>query len=177
MCPVSWSAEIGAGMGPPERGVGGVAFGVGCWRSGVDICSVGAGEEFVSGVAACSVANRSGVGVEAGRLHPARARKMRNVRKSPDLLVIQFDRFKVELLTSQNFCAITSAIWTVNFLVEGMILLKTSHALHLCFYKTEVKSRVFRKCTFAKLVPTLLNGCIADLCDFPKNQIHILYGM
>ena len=87
-------------MGSPERGVGGVVFGVSCWRSGVAICSVDAAGKFVSGVAACSVANKSGVGVEAGRLHPAMTRIRRNVKKRLNLFVVQFDRFKADLLAS-----------------------------------------------------------------------------
>ena len=84
-------------MGPPERGVGGVVLGVGCNGLGVE---VGAGEGIVSGVAACSVANRSGVGVETGRLHPATNRTRRNVKIRLNLFVVQFDRFKAELLAN-----------------------------------------------------------------------------
>src|SRR5512141_1753744 len=82
---------------------------------------VGAAGVTPSGVAACNVANRSGVGAEAGRLHPAKVSNRKDVNKSRTLLVIQFDRFKAELLTGQNFCTVTSTIWTVNFFVQRMI--------------------------------------------------------
>ena len=171
---MSPSVDNGAGIGPPERAVGGMAIAVGWSGSGV---SMGAAVEIVSGVAACNVANRSGVGVEAGRLHPRMTNRMMNVKKRVRLFVFQFDRFKVELLACQNFCTITSAIGTVDLFIEGMIFLETSHALHLCFYKTEVKPGLFRKCTLAECIPVLLDGCISKIGDLTQNQIHILYGM
>ena len=155
ICPVSPSAGEGAGISPFIRGVCGTVFRVGVaglvdsWNGGEETRVAGATGVTPSGVAACNVANRSGVGEEAGRLHPAIESKKRNVRASLILLCIQFNGFKAELLTRQYFCAIASAIRTVDLFIQRMIFLEASHALHFCFDKTEMQPRLFRKCTFS----------------------------
>jgi len=61
-------------------------------RSGVDA---------VSGVEAWSVANRSGVGVEAaGMLHPATAGRSRIAAVLQNLFAVRLDGFNMELLTA-----------------------------------------------------------------------------
>lgn len=73
-------------------GVNGIAVGVEKVKSGVGSGSVGAGGVYDSGVDACSVANRSGVGEEAaGRLHPALERMKRKVKQSLTLWMVRFD--------------------------------------------------------------------------------------
>ena len=91
ICPDSWSAEDGAGARTSGVGVNGNGVGVIKLKSGVAICSDCAGGVYESGVEACSVANRSGVGDEAVMLHPVIKRKRMNVNKSLNLSVIQFD--------------------------------------------------------------------------------------
>lgn len=54
----------------------------------------------MEGVEAWSVANRSGVALEAaGRLHPAVSVKINNVKMNLVLFMFRLDGFKVELLT------------------------------------------------------------------------------
>ena len=105
MCPVSPSAGEGAGTFPFRNGVCGTAPKVGeagsadSWNGGVDTRVAGATGVTPSGVEACSVENRSGVGEEAGMLHPGVANRRRNIKTYLILLDIQFDGFKAELLT------------------------------------------------------------------------------
>ena len=82
-------------------GVTGVGAEVTKLKLGVADASTGAGVEAVSGVAACSVANRSGVEVEAaGRLHPAiRERRTSIVGKNLSLFKVHFNGFNMEFLT------------------------------------------------------------------------------
>jgi isoaspartyl peptidase/L-asparaginase-like protein (Ntn-hydrolase superfamily) len=81
-------------------------------KLGVAVASTGAGDEIVSGVEAWSVANRSGVGVEAaGMLHPAvMERIIKIVGKSLNLFKVHLNGFNMEFLTGQNFGAEASAI-------------------------------------------------------------------
>lgn len=71
----------------------GVTVTVGNMKFGVAGVSSIAGGETPSGVEACSVANRSGVGVDvAWRLHPAIKTGMRrSVKASLDLLIVHLD--------------------------------------------------------------------------------------
>jgi hypothetical protein len=53
----------------------------------------------VSGVEACSVANRSGVGVEAaGMLHPGTRNRVKIKDASPNLFIIRLNVFNMEFL-------------------------------------------------------------------------------
>lgn len=61
--------------------------------------------------------------------------------------------------------------------VHRLIWLETSHALHFCFDKTEVKRCLFRECTPAEFDPVLPNSCIAEIAEITQNQIHIQYRM
>jgi len=69
-----------------------VEFGEVRLKAGVTIDSVAAGDENEEGVEACSVAKRSGVGVEAElrRLHPRMKTRTTTIQKSFDLFIIQF---------------------------------------------------------------------------------------
>ena len=69
---------------PPEAPGGG--FIVGKLKEGV-----APGDANPEGVEACSVANKSGVGAEMGRLHPTNKRKRKTVEKSLRLLIVQFN--------------------------------------------------------------------------------------
>ena len=112
----------------------------------------------MEGVEAWSVANRSGVGVEARILHPAVSVKMSNVKMNLVLFTFRLNGFKVALLACQNFCANAPAIRAGYFLVDRLIFLEASHALHFGRYKTEVKLRMFRRCAFAEFGPMSLKG-------------------
>lgn len=69
-------------------------------KSGVADASTGMGVEIVSGVEAWSVANRSGVGVEAaGMLHPAiKVKRMKIVGKILSLFKVHLNGFNMEFL-------------------------------------------------------------------------------
>ena len=91
ICPVRASAAEGAGIDRcPEDNVG---FGEGRFGTGVAIASGAAGDESEEGVEACSVANRSGVGVdtELRKLHPRMKLSVMIVHSNLDLFTIQFD--------------------------------------------------------------------------------------
>lgn len=82
--------------------------------------------EAVSGVEACSVANRSGVGVDAvGRLHPVirRTRIIGAVIQS--LFNVHLNGFNIELLAGQDLCAKTPTIGAMDDAVFGTIFFKT----------------------------------------------------
>ena len=93
----------------------------------------------MEGVEAWSVANRSGVGVEAvGMLQPAVKVKMSSVKMDLVLVMFRLNGFKSTLLTGQNFGADAPTIWAGYFFCERMIFLEASHALYFGRYKTEV---------------------------------------
>jgi hypothetical protein len=118
-------------------------------NAGVAIGCVASGASTNEGVEACSVANRSGVGVEAGRLHPAVKAHISNVKINFVLWMFSFNGFKVALLACQNFCAEAPTIWTGYFFSDRVVFLEASHTLHFGRYKTEVQLRMFRRCAFA----------------------------
>jgi hypothetical protein len=91
MCPVGWSDEEGEGMAVCWDEEPGVA--VEKLKMGVAICSVITGDENEEGVEAWSVANRSGVGEEAGLKIPHPRIKIRAVviHKTLVLFRIQLD--------------------------------------------------------------------------------------
>ena len=139
----------------------GVAFGCVVW-----------GEVRMEGVEACSVANRSGVGVEAvDILHPAVSVKMSNVKMNLVLFMFSLNGFKVALLACQNFCANAPAIRAGYFFISRVIFLEASHALHFGRYKTEVKLRMFRRCAFAQFSPIGLNGGLVKFGDFTEGDV------
>jgi len=74
-------------MDPCVDTAGDVGFGAGKLKKGVAVGSVTAGDEFEEGVEACSVANRSGVGVEIGLLHPTSSEKRAMIQKSLNLFI------------------------------------------------------------------------------------------
>lgn len=104
---------------------------VGKLKSGVVAASLAAGDARPGGVEACSVANRSGVGEEAGRLHPINRREKVTAEMSPALLLIQFDRLKIKFLTRYYLRAITATIRTMDLSIRGMVPHETSHTLDL----------------------------------------------
>ena len=93
ICPVSWSNADDV----VEAGETGVEK----LKSEVVISWVVAGDESEEGVDACSVANRSGVGLEAElrKLHPRMKATVMIIHSSLALFMFQLDRFKIELLT------------------------------------------------------------------------------
>lgn len=92
MCPVSWSAADGEGM---EFGAADVdtvgGTNVGKLKSGVSAESVAIGDEKDEGVEACSVANRSGVGEEAGLKSPHPSIKTRAITLQRNLFLLIID--------------------------------------------------------------------------------------
>ena len=107
-------------------------------KAGVETGCVTCGEAKFEGVEAWSVANRSGVVLETGRLHPAVSVKMNNNKMSVVLLRFGFNGFKVALLACQNFCAKAPAIGAGYFFIERVIFLEAGHTLHFGEDKTEV---------------------------------------
>ena len=101
---MSWSAGDGEGtdIWSDAKPTIGVDVGVTKLKSGVAVASMGAEVETVSGVEAWSVANRSGVGVEAaGRLHPAIKERMIKIDgRSLSLFKVHFNGFNMEFLAS-----------------------------------------------------------------------------
>lgn len=94
MCPAGWSDEEGEGTDVCAEDVDkAVGTGVEKLKSGVAISWVAAGDKNEEGVEACSVANRSGVGVEAEprRLHPRMKISVIIDQRSLALFVVQFD--------------------------------------------------------------------------------------
>ena len=104
------------------------------------------------------MANRSGVALEAGRLHPAVNVKISNVKINLVLLRFGFNGFKVALLACQNFSAKASTIWAGYLFVERVIFMEARHALHFGRYKTEVQLRMFRRGAQAEFFPMGLQG-------------------
>jgi hypothetical protein len=77
-----------------------VGFGMGKLNPGVEMEPVAAGDANPSGVEACSVANRSGVGEEArGYLHPINKKRREIIKKSFRLLISQFNGLKIKFFT------------------------------------------------------------------------------
>ena len=139
----------------------GVAFGCVVW-----------GEVRMEGVEACSVANRSGVGVEAaGMLHPAVSVQMSNVKMNFVLFMFGLNGFKVALLACQNFGTNTSAIRAGYLFICRMIFLEASHALHFGRYKTNVQLRMFHRRTDAEFVPMGLQGGGVKFGDFAEGDV------
>ena len=92
MWPVNPSDADGAGMDACADAGMAVGIGVEKLKSGVAIGSTGAGDEKESGVDACSVANKSGVGVDAaGRVHPAIKVKSVNINDNLSLFMVRLD--------------------------------------------------------------------------------------
>jgi len=60
-------------------------------KFGVASCCVACGEVMIEGVEAWSVANRSGVGAEADRLHPVVNTRIRNVKINLVLCIFSLD--------------------------------------------------------------------------------------
>jgi len=125
----------------------------------------------MEGVEAWSVANKSKVGVEAGRLHPTVKVKMSNVKMNLVLFMFRLNGFKVALLAGQNFCADASAIGAGYFLISRVIFLEASHALHLGRYKTEVQLRMFRRRALAEFCPIALKGGLVKFGDFAEGNL------
>lgn len=140
ICPAGWSEEEGEGTEvAAESGldgfVVGVATGVNALKTGaVGVSPTATGEEYPSGVEACSVANRSEFGTGVGANRPQLKRKSAPAVSHSSLFFFrsQLNGFKIEFLARQYFCTITAAIRTVNFSMQGMIFAKAGHALHLC---------------------------------------------
>ena len=88
------------GTEPGTTLVVGEATGVNPLKTGLATASVTAGDTYPDGVEACSVANRSAVGAEAGPTspHPSMNTSVVTVQTSFVLVVIQFEIFKMELL-------------------------------------------------------------------------------
>jgi len=84
ICPVGWSEEEGDGMDVCADAGKAVGMDVEKLKSGGATGSAGAGDENEEGVEACSVAKRSGVGVEAaGMMHP-----MMNMRNTTARVIL-----------------------------------------------------------------------------------------
>ena len=165
MCPVNWSAGEGEGIDSRAEDVDRVGgMGVGKLRSGVAISSVVAGDEKEEGVEACSVANRSGVGVETGlkSLHPSIKTSRITIHRNLVLFIIRLDRFKIEFLPCEYFRAHTPATGTKDFPILRMIFLEAGHALHFSSDPTKMKLRAFGECTFAQLFPIFLNRVMIE---------------
>jgi hypothetical protein len=74
------------------------------------------------------VANRSGVGAEALRLHPARKiRRRENVKRVLVLVMFRLDGFKSRFLAAQSLRAETPAMGAMDLFVSGMIFGETLH--------------------------------------------------
>ena len=101
ICPVSWSDADGGEINvcPDDVGEAGER-GAGKLKSGVVISWVVAGDESEEGVEACSVANKSSVGLEAElrKLHPRMKVTVRIIHSGLALFMFQLDQFKIELL-------------------------------------------------------------------------------
>ncbi len=141
-------------------------------RAGAVGVSKDAGGETPSGVEACSVANRSGVGVEAGRLHPMSKRKKTNSTPTErGLVIFQFNLFNTEFLAGKDLCAKTSAIWTMNDAVRGMIFSEASHALYLGDREAKMKLRALGRCAFGKPMPIFEERSVIQFGDFAHDQM------
>jgi len=125
----------------------------------------------MEGVEACSVANRSGVGLEARILHPPVSVQMSNVKMNFVLCMFGLDGFKVTLLACQNFRAKAATIRTDYFFISRVIFLETRHALHFGRYKTEVQLRMFHRCANAEFVPMSLQGGGIKLGYFAEGDV------
>lgn len=97
-----FNPSAGEANGMPSEGneVGVVVdtLSVGDWEVSDCKVSITAGVETPSGVDACSVANRSGVGVEADMLHPATRSRIKTADTHPNLLSIHLDMFNIKFL-------------------------------------------------------------------------------
>ena len=141
ICPAGWSEEEGEGTEvAAESGfeglVVGVATGVKALKTGaVFVASAATGDEYPSGVDACSVANRleSCVAGAANRLQPSIKNSAAAIHKSLFFFRIQFDRFKLEFLTRQYFCTVAAAIGAVDFSVQRLVFAEARHTLYFCF--------------------------------------------
>jgi len=123
ICPPGWSEEEGDGTEvAAESGLEGLVVGdgmdVNALKTGaVGVVSPPTGEAYPDGVEACSVANRSEFGV-AGAVNRPQPITKNKAAASHNILFFfrnQFDGFKIEFLTRQNFCAVTSAIRAMDF--------------------------------------------------------------
>lgn len=104
MRPAGWSPEDGEGMEvgtePGAELLVGDATGVRPVKTGLAISCVAGGGKSPEGVDACIVRNKSDVGAGAGPTspHPRMKDSVHAIHNSLVLIVIQLDRFKVELL-------------------------------------------------------------------------------
>ena len=96
---MSLSDAEGRGTDVCPDGAPKVGFGDGRSKIGLAIDSVTEGDEKEEGVDACSVASRSGAGADerVKKLHPIRTISVISIPKIFVLLIIQFNRLKVEL--------------------------------------------------------------------------------
>lgn len=105
----------------------------------------------MEGVEACSVANRSGVGLEAaGMLQPAVSAKMSNVKMNLVLYTFSLDGFKVTLLACQG-----PRNWGMLFLSIRNFS-EASHALQFSRYKTDAGLCMFRRRHFVQTMSRIL---------------------
>jgi hypothetical protein len=166
--PVNWSEAEGDGIDPlVDDGAGAGEAGLKLGRANG---SVTAGAVKPEGVEAWSVANKSGVGVDAaGRLHPEIARSTNAVRN------FLFNRFKIKLLTRQNLRAETSAIRAVDLSSLRMIFLEACHALHFGRDATEAELRLFRRCAFAEFDPMGTDRFLIHPGKFTDGESNFLH--
>jgi len=159
----------------PESVVG-EGMGVNELKTGVAPAWVAMGEANPEGVDACSVDKRSGESEGAGRpMLQARMNNNATVNQGSFVLImIQLDRFKVEFLPSQNFCAVAAAIRAMDLSIQRLIFFETCHTLHLCFYRTEMEPCMFRRCAFSELAPMPFYQVLVQLGDFPDEQVNTL---
>jgi hypothetical protein len=128
-------------------------------------------------VEACSVANRSGVGEEAEwrKLHPRIKVTVMTVHSSLPLFMLQLDRFKIELLTWQYFCAHAPTIRTKDFAILWMIFSETGHTLHFSSDYMEVQLCTFGRRPFAEVIPIALNGILIKVSDLANGEVKLCY--
>ena len=119
------------------------------------------------------MANRSEVGVEAGRLHPEIKVRMRGVKRNFVLFMVGLDGFKITLLARQNLRAETPAIRAEDFFIGGTIFREARHTLRLGRYKTEAQLRLFRKCALAQFFPMPLNGILIEFREFAEGEANL----
>lgn len=96
MCPLGWSDADGDGIEVCAEEEMEVGVTVARLKAGVKIGCVAWGEVRMEGVEACSVANRSGVGLEARILHPTVSVQMSNVKMDFVLGMFGLDRLKIK---------------------------------------------------------------------------------
>ena len=58
------------------------------------------------------------------------------------------------------------------FSIQRMIFHKAGHTLNFCINKTKMKLRLFRRCSFAKLLPVFLNGILIEFSNFANGKMN-----